>query len=100
MDLADGLVDGARGGHDRRVEAPRELPAEVRGVAVVGPDQSDFELDVGEAHDADPGGRDEEMRVGPLVVHVLDAVLGLIVLHPDPGLLVPIQWVPRPVNDS
>src|SRR5271163_4316704 len=27
------------------------------------------------------------MDVGPLVVHVLDAVLGLIVLHPRPGQL-------------
>src|SRR5271156_1555075 len=27
------------------------------------------------------------MDVGPLVVHVLDAVLGLIVLHPRPGVL-------------
>ena len=64
-----------------------ELAAEVGGVTVVGSDQSDLELDVRESHDADPERRDEELGIGPLVVHVLDAVLGLVVLHADPRLL-------------
>src|SRR5206468_2480773 len=35
-----------------------------------------------EADEAEPGCRDQKMDIGPLVVHVLDPVFGLIVLHP------------------
>ena len=85
-DLAHGFVDGARGGHDHGLEAVGELPAEVGGMAVVRADQSDLELDVGQPHRADPARGHQEVDVGALVVHVLDAVRGLIVLHADPRL--------------
>ena len=61
--------------------------AEVGGMAVVGPDQPDLEVDVREPHDTHPDGGHQEMRIDPLVVHVLEAVLGQIVLHPHPRLL-------------
>ncbi len=99
--LAHGFVNGARGGHDHGLEACRKAPAEIRHMAVVGPNHSDFEIDIGEAHDADPGCRDLKMHVGALVVHILDAVLGLIVLHPWPGLPGPTVFFPplfQPVN--
>ena len=56
-------------------------------MTVIGPDQLDLDRDVGKAYDARPERRNEELRVGPFVVHVLDAVLGLVVLNAEPGLL-------------
>jgi hypothetical protein len=63
------------------------LTAEVRRVPVIGADQPGLKLDVGQADHADPRGRDQEVRVGSLVVHVLDAILGLIVLDAGSRLL-------------
>ena len=77
------------------------LPAEVVGVAVIGADHADLEVDVGQADDAHPDRRHQEVRVGALLVHVRDAVLGLVVLHARrAAACVPIQCVPRPVNVS
>ena len=53
-------------------------------MAVVGTDHADLERRVGQADEAEPGGRDQEMDIRPFVIHVLDAVLGLIVLHARP----------------
>ena len=40
----------------------------------------------------------QEMRVGPLVVHVLDAAFGLVVLgRRRAAASLPIQWVSRPL---
>ena len=86
LDFADGLVDRACRGHDHGLETRGELPAEVRRMAVVGPNQPDFELDIGKIDDADPARRDQEVDIGALGVHVLDAALGLIVLHSDSRL--------------
>src|SRR2546430_8747296 len=54
---------------------------------VVGRVLLDLDRGVGKAHDAGPERRNEELRIGPFVVHVLDAVLGLVVLNAEPGLL-------------
>ena len=86
-DLAHRLVDDPGGGDDHALEAGRVLPAEIRHVAVVGTDQADFERRVRQADGAEPGGRNQEMDIGPLVVHVPDAILGLIVLHSRAGHL-------------
>ena len=88
-DLAHGLVHGARGGHDRGLQARRELSAEIGRVTMIGADQSDLELDVRQSDDAHPERGHHEMRICPLVVHVLDPVLGLVILHAHPRLLRP-----------
>ena len=56
-------------------------------MAVIGANQSDLQLDIGKTDGTDPRRRDEEMNVRALVVHVLDAILGAVVLDPDPRLL-------------
>src|SRR3954452_5484005 len=56
-------------------------------MAVIGADQRDLDARVLMADKAGPGRGNAEMRVGALVVHVLDAALGLVVLHPGPGHL-------------
>src|SRR4051794_326317 len=49
---------------------------------VVGADQRDLDAAVLIADKAGPGGRDAEMPVGALVVHVLDARRRFVILHP------------------
>src|SRR5205807_2351329 len=83
-DLAHRLVDIAGRGDDHALEPRRVLPAKVRHVAVIGTDHADFEGRIRQADEAEPGGRDQEVDVRSLVVHVLDAVFGLVVLHPGP----------------
>ena len=46
-----------------------------------GADHAGFERDVVDADQARPAAGHEEMHVGPLVVHVGDAVGGVVVLH-------------------
>src|SRR5216683_882798 len=60
----------------------REAPTKIRHVPVIGAGHPDFERGVREADDAEPRAGDQKVNIGPLVIHVLDAVLGLIVLHP------------------
>jgi len=86
-DLAHRGVDVARRGDDHALEAVGMLAAEVGDVAVVGPGDADFERGVGDADEAGPGGRDEEMDVAPFRVHVGHAALRLVVL--DAGQRLP-----------
>ena len=78
------VLDIARRGDDQAFQPVRELPAEIGHVAVVGADHPGFERGVGQPDEAHPRAGDQEMDVCPFVVHVLDAVRGLIVLHPRP----------------
>jgi hypothetical protein len=57
------------------------LAAKIRHMPVVGADHPLLERRVIEAAEADPRGRDEEMDVGALVVHVGDAVRRGIILN-------------------
>src|SRR5205085_5458545 len=79
--------DGARRRNDHAFQ-PVGIPArKIREVAVIGPDDTYFERRIVMADKARPGGRDQEMRVGALVVHVADAALGRVVLHAGARLL-------------
>ena len=80
-DFLDRAVGIARRGDDRSLQPVRILPAEIRHVAMEGADHAGFERDVIDADQARPAAGHEEMHVGPLVVHVGDAVGGIVVLH-------------------
>jgi hypothetical protein len=54
---------------------------------VVGAAQPYFERGVVQPHHASPRGWDEKVDIGALLVHVLDAVCRLIILHPGTGAL-------------
>jgi hypothetical protein len=54
---------------------------------MIGPDQPQFKLGIRQAHDAGPAPVNQQMHIGSLVIHVFDAVLGLIVLYPRSGPL-------------
>ncbi len=54
---------------------------------VVGADDANFEGRVVVADEAGPGGRDQEMGVGSLIIHVADPALGRVILHPGARLL-------------
>src|SRR6516162_10493045 len=96
-DLAHRLVDGTRGSNDHALEACRVLSTKIRHMAVIGADRSNLERRVGKTDEAQPGCRDQEMDVRSFVIHVLDAVLGLIVLHAWPRHLAahPSRFAPR-----
>ncbi len=79
-DLAHCLGHVARGGDDHALEPVWIVAAEIRHVAVIGADHADLERRVVEPDDTEPRGRDQEMDIGPFVVHVRDPVAGLIVL--------------------
>jgi len=89
VDFARGLVDSPRGGDDQPFQPPRKLPAEIRHMPMVGMDHGDFEGGVGQVVKTEPRAGDQKMNIGPLVVHVLDAVVGAIVLHSWPRHLAP-----------
>ena len=50
-------------------------------MAVIGAGQAHFERGIIQPDGADPGSGDQEMDVGPFLVHVGDAVGGVVVLH-------------------
>jgi len=55
---------------------------------MVGTDHGDLEAGVGQIVEAEPGAGDQEVNIGPFIVHVLDAVVGAIILHSRPRHLV------------
>src|SRR5205807_5341286 len=73
--------------NDQALQPVRIPTAKIRHVTVIGADQPNFERRVIEPDEAHERAGDQKMDVRPLVVHVLDAVLGLIILHPRPGVL-------------
>jgi hypothetical protein len=81
-DLAHGFLGNAGRGNDQALQPVRELPAEISDVAVVGARHRDLESRVVEPDEAHERAGDQEMHIRPLVVHVLDAVGGVGVLHP------------------
>src|SRR5687767_3231842 len=88
-DLAHRLIDSTRGGDDHAFEACRELPTKVGHIPMIGPDQPYFKLGIRQAHDAGPAPVDQQMHIGSFLIHVLDTIRGLIVLHPWSGSLRP-----------
>ena len=86
-DLVHRRVDIASRGHDHAFQPVGVLARKIRQMPVIGTDHADFERRVVMADEAGPGGRDQEMPVGALIVHVADPALGRIVLHPGARLL-------------
>ena len=86
-DLAHRLIDAPCRGDDRALEAVRMRSAELRHVPMIGADHRDLDRSIVNADKTEPRGRDQKMDVGPLIVHVHDAVLGLIVLCARPRSL-------------
>jgi hypothetical protein len=80
-DFLDRAVDIACRGDDRSLQPVRILPAKIRHMAMEGADHPGFERDVVNTDQARPAAGHEEMHVGPLVVHIGDAVGGVVVLH-------------------
>ncbi len=81
-DLMDRGVDVAGRSDDHALQPVGILARKIAQMPVIGPDHCDFDARVVMSDKTGPGGRDQKMRVGPLVVHVLNAGLGLVVLHP------------------
>jgi hypothetical protein len=52
---------------------------------VIGAAQPHFECGVVQPHHTDPRGWDEKVDIGALLVHIFDAIFGLIVLYPRTG---------------
>ncbi len=84
-DLAHRFRDLAGRGDDRALEAVRRGGAEIGHVAVIGADQRHLDRGVGVADRRGPGRGDEEMPVGALDIHVVQAVLGVVVLDAGAG---------------
>ena len=86
-DFLDRSVDIARRGDDHALQPVGMVAAEIGHVPVEGADDVDLDRRVLVADKAGPRGRDQEMRVGALVVHVLEPAFGLVVLGPGARLL-------------
>ena len=80
-------VDVARRSDDHALQPVGILAGKIRHVPVERPDHVDLDRRIFVTDEAGPGGRDQEMRVGALIVHVADPALGRVVLDPRAWLL-------------